>query len=342
MTDGFDYFYSGEEEQFAFYRVPKVLFTNDRFRPVSTDAKMLYGLMLDRMALSRENGWRDEEGRIFIFYTMEDVREALGVGRQKAAQLLSELDRCGLILRKRQGLGKPNRIYVGRFISPDVRNADFQKYENQTSGSMKNGLQEVWKSYPNNTDMNKTENNKTENKNPSIYQGEPPPDIGRQDGKESKEIDSMDGVSVCGYDPEKQTSVESSLSAAKHGEADPIAEREAYGKIFDSQCDFISLKKEFPYSGEELDGIRDILIDTCASQAKEIRIGGSMKPAAVVKAQLLKLNIEHIRYVMGCLEGNTTKIMNIRQYLLTSLFYAPMTMGSYYQARVNHDMYGAD
>lgn len=117
----YDYFYGAEAEQFSFYRIPKVLFTEERFRNVSAEAKVLYGLLLDRMSLSCKNGWLDKEGRVYIIFTIEEVMTALGCADQKAGKLLHELEsKCRLIERKRQGLGKPNLIYVKNFVEKDV------------------------------------------------------------------------------------------------------------------------------------------------------------------------------------------------------------------------------
>lgn len=113
----FDYFYGQQSEQFSFYRIPKILFTSNYFGKISTDAKLLYGIMLDRMSLSQKNGWCDEENRVYIIFTIESIMESLGCGRNKACQLLSELEeKAGLIVRKRQGLGKPSLIYVKNFF----------------------------------------------------------------------------------------------------------------------------------------------------------------------------------------------------------------------------------
>lgn len=104
----YDYFYGAEAEQFSFYRIPKVLFTEERFRSVSAEAKVLYGLLLDRMSLSCKNGWLDKEGRVYIIFTIDEVMTALGCADQKAGKLLHELEsKCRLIERKRQGLGIP-------------------------------------------------------------------------------------------------------------------------------------------------------------------------------------------------------------------------------------------
>lgn len=114
-----DYYYGNEAEQYSFYRIPKVLFTDSRFRGVSVEAKVLYGLLLDRMSLSIKNGWVDGDGRVYIIFTIADVMETLVCAEQKANRLLGELDCAkgvGLIERKRRGLGKPNVIYVKNFI----------------------------------------------------------------------------------------------------------------------------------------------------------------------------------------------------------------------------------
>ena len=114
----FDYFYGAQSEQFAFYRVPKVLFTNDRFKYLSAEAKTLYGILLDRVPLSAKNGWIDEQNRVFIIFTAEEVMDTLRCRSEKAARLFSELDSTkgiGLIERKRQGLGRPTLIYVKNF-----------------------------------------------------------------------------------------------------------------------------------------------------------------------------------------------------------------------------------
>lgn len=116
----FDYFYGKQAEQYAFYRIPKALFSDRRFDGLSVEAKLLYGILLDRMGLSVKNGWLDNDGRVFIIFTIEDVMEALKCADQKATRLLRELEEKGcLIERKRRGLGRPNLIYLKDFMSDD-------------------------------------------------------------------------------------------------------------------------------------------------------------------------------------------------------------------------------
>ena len=109
----FKYFYGTEADQFSFYRIPKALFTNDYFKDLSSDAKILYGLMLDRMSLSIKNQWFDEENRAYIYFSIEDIMELLNCGRNKAVKSLQELDDekgIGLIEKRRQGFGKVSEI----------------------------------------------------------------------------------------------------------------------------------------------------------------------------------------------------------------------------------------
>lgn len=150
----FDYYYGEESNQFSYYRIPRQLVTGERFKRLSTDAKLLYGLLLDRMGLSAKNGWYDEAGRVYIYYTLEEIQKDLSCGHEKAVKLLAELDKgkgIGLIERKKQGQGRPAKIYVKRFTTravppappapdPDPQprfpifgNTDFRKPEVQTS-----------------------------------------------------------------------------------------------------------------------------------------------------------------------------------------------------------------
>ena len=107
-----DYFYGQAGELFSFFRIPKALFQEQRFQDLSTDAKTLYGILLDRMSLSVKNGWLDKQDRVFILFTIEDVKRALCCADNKATKLLRELEKFGLIERKRRGQGKPSLVYI--------------------------------------------------------------------------------------------------------------------------------------------------------------------------------------------------------------------------------------
>ena len=121
MTDKTsNYFYGDEATQFSYFRIPCQLITHPRFKHLSTDSKLLYGMLLDRMSLSIKNEWYDDTGRVYIYYTVDEICNNLTCGRDKAMKLLAELDTgkgIGLIERIKQGQGKPTRIYVKRFTT---------------------------------------------------------------------------------------------------------------------------------------------------------------------------------------------------------------------------------
>ena len=120
----FDYYYGIEAEQFSFYRVPRLLIKDEHFKGLSSDAKFLYGLMLDRMSLSMKNGWLDDENRAYIIYTVDNMMEDLGCARATCVKVIKELDSdngIGLIEKRRRGLGKPDIIYVKNFAAVEEK-----------------------------------------------------------------------------------------------------------------------------------------------------------------------------------------------------------------------------
>ena len=109
----YPYFKGLEADRYSFYRVPKALVKADLFQKMSVDAKLLYAVLLDRMSLSIKNGWQDKHGNAYIICTIEEVMDSIHCARQKAVKLLDELEQeFQLIERRRQGLGKPNLLYV--------------------------------------------------------------------------------------------------------------------------------------------------------------------------------------------------------------------------------------
>ena len=155
-----DYFYGQAGELFSFYRIPKALFQEPRFQSLSTDAKTLYGILLDRMSLSVKNGWLDEQNRVFIIFTIEDVKRALCCADNKATRLLRELEEFGLIERKRRGQGKPCLVYVKNF-SAESSKESVKNRDNDDSCGSKIACQDPVKSRGIKKKENKTEMNNT-------------------------------------------------------------------------------------------------------------------------------------------------------------------------------------
>lgn len=319
----FPYHYGFEAESYTFYRVPKALFTEPEFKALSTDARLLYGLMLDRMQLSIRNGWADEEGRIFISYTVDSIMADLSCGNKKAGQLLAELDDkkgIGLISRVRQGQGKPDRIYVRKCITPDMSKRHFKTCQKDISGDVETTCQDVSKAHANNTEKNKTEINKTDPI--ESYPSKSGECTGSTHGKTAKNPWSGGGF---------ETDSES--------ESDGM-DRMGYLKYFEESLSLDILRIDLPMQKEQLEEIKELLAETCSSHKEYIRINGDDRPAEEVRERLMSLDSEHIRYVLESLSSTTSRVRNIRQYLLTALYNAPMTMNSYYDALVRHDLYG--
>ena len=284
-----------------------MLITSEQFKDISVEAKLLYGLMLDRLSLSIKNGWFDALNRAYIIYTIEEVMEDMHCGNQKAIKLVGELEKkAELIKKKRQGLGKPSLIYVLKFSTNNPQNSSeshFKKCENHTSGDVKITTQEMWNSHGNKTNQNKTDFNETD----LIHLS----------------------VNVSGMDREKDGIRE-----------DVMEKRRSYEKYFRETLYIDDLKTSYPYDHGRIEEIVELLVDTVCSTAKTIRCAGEDRPAEVVKSRFMKLDYGHIQYVLDCVHENTTEIRNIKAYMLTTLYNAPITIDHYYRAKVNHDLYG--
>lgn len=292
-----DYFYGGQADLFSFYRLPKALFVDPRFRGISAESKILYGLLLDRMSLSVKNGWLDESSRVYIIFTTEEIMTSLFCADNKATKLMKELESCGLIERKRRGLGKPSLIYVKNFIS-DPSESRIQRRENHDSGAVKTAALESLKSRGTNTNLINTDSIETD----PFLSG-------------SGETDAASGMEPEGNDS-----------------------RARYQNYFLNQLSLESLIASNPEDEDMLREMQELLVDTVCSNRKIIRIAGDDKPFEVVKGKLMKLNSDHIRFVLMCMKENTTQVRNMRQYILAALYNAPLTMYNYYASRVQHDL----
>jgi len=157
------YFTRKEAEKFAFIQIPKTLFTGEKYKDMSSDARILYGVLLDRHKLSIENNWVDEQGRVYIFFAREKIQEYLNFGNQKVAKLFKELSRLDLVEEKRQGVHKHNIIYVKKFIEENTPQTQSNqlKCENHISRDVKITFQEMLKSHANKTKYNNTKENKS-------------------------------------------------------------------------------------------------------------------------------------------------------------------------------------
>lgn len=303
------YLYQNGAERYQFYRIPKILFTSPRFSSLSGDAKILYGLMLDRASLSAQNGWLDEQRRVYIFFSVEEICACIGCARKKALKLLAALDAVGLTKRKIRGQGRPTMIYVREF-GPD----EFQECENHVPSGVKNTPAEV----------------------PFLHSC--PCEKGTQNKTEQSKTDLSQTHSI----PSPTPPAPDDPMEAKRGESISTKEMSDCRSLIQQNIDYELLTQERPEDTELIDEMVELMTETVCSKRKSIRVAGESIPSDIVRSRLLKLNGDHIRFALDCMRENTTKIKNIRQYLLTVLFNTPTTISSYYSARVNHDLYGTD
>ena len=380
----FDYYRGMEAEQYSFYRVPKILFTAECFKELSCEAKVLYGLLLDRMSLSMKNHWLDEEERVYIIFTVEEIAELLNCGTQKAVKLLKELDSekgIGLIEKKRLGLGRPNVIYVKNFLvqKNDEENSDIsdlQNCENHNSGVVKTTIQEFPKSQ-----FKNDENHNSEDAEPIDIETErlekEPYLSGEKEILENMEIKMQENegtgeenfqncenhnsrvVKTTIQEYPKSQSNNTDINKTENNETesgnilsnlicpekektiDEIEQRNTYREIIRENISYECFRNDTPHAREEVDELVELMVEVMVMPDQgKIRIAGEDKLVSLVKSQFMKLTHAHIEYVCLCLNKNTTKVGNIKSYLLTALYNSVLTINHYYQAEVNHDLYG--
>ena len=341
----FDYYYGIEAEQFSFYRVPRLLIKDERFRNLSSDAKLLYGLMLDRMSLSMKNGWLDEENRAYIIYTLDNVMEDLGCAKATCVKIMKELDSdngIGLIEKKRRGLGKPDIIYVKNFatigeaeeetpanadVSTEVQDLNLKSSKSYTSRSSEIELQEVQDLEHQKFTMQTSRGSEIELA--EVHKADPiytnynqtnqsyidmsytnPINQSGNESKAEKRIDLMDDVNAY------IELIKDNIEYEHHMKYDDWQNKALYEELFEVICEVVCVKRT------------------------TIRIAGEDYPYELVKSKFLKLNSGHLEYVIGCMHDTNTKITNIKAYMVTALYNAPSTINHYYQQEVQHDMYG--
>ena len=333
----FNYYYGSEADQFSFIRIPKIMLIDQMFQSLSMAAKVLYGVLLDRMSLSMKNEWLDEESRVYIIYQIGEIQEDLGFTKKKAMDLLAELEEFGLLEKKRRGHGLPNILYVKSFMSEketrgsktgtsEAKQEEDRSPENSTSEpgeiesfdsrSAENGTQEVPKTAPLEVPKSAPLRSKTNINN--TYRS----------NTESNHILSTEGTR---FDDEMRCDTRKAPDT-------PKLWLKAYQELIRDNIGYEDLLTAHPADRELIEGIAELMLETIIGTGEEILIASSRYPAEIVKSKFLKLNYSHIEYVLYCLKQNTTKVKNIRKYLLAALFNAPSTMDGYLRAEVNHDM----
>ena len=336
----FDYFYGSEAEQFTFYRIPKILITSQFFKKVSDSAKLLYGLMLDRMSLSIRNGWLDDDNRAYIFFTTNDVMEQMSCGTEKATKMLAELDSekgIGLIERVKQGQGRPAIIYLKKFYDLEDKdttsqsstskneNQAFEESKNKTFENRKTRLSEI-----ESQEFRKSKNKTFENRKSRVSETE------SQDFRKSK----------CNYNNINYTDINYIYPINQDSyniqNSDQTEERwiDRYTKTVDEIKKQIDYDYLINYAERDIvDEVVNIMAEVMTIPRPKYKIEGDFVEYDAVLNNLKKITAEQLEVCLLAYSRQRQRIRNPKAYWISVLYNIPLTSNIVLQNMVNSDMY---
>ena len=336
----FDYFYGSEAEQFTFYRIPKILITSQFFKKVSDSAKLLYGLMLDRMSLSIRNGWLDDDNRAYIFFTTNDVMEQMCCGTEKATKMLAELDSekgIGLIERVKQGQGRPAIIYLKKFYDIEDKdttsqsstskneNQAFEESKNKTFENRKTRLSEI-----ESQEFRKSKNKTFENRKSRVSETE------SQDFRKSK----------CNYNNINYTDINYIYPINQDSyniqNSDQTEERwiDRYTKTVDEIKKQIDYDYLIDYAERDIvDEVVNIMAEVMTVPRPKYKIEGDFVEYDAVLNNLKKITAEQLEVCLLAYSRQRQRIRNPKAYWISVLYNIPLTSNIVLQNMVNSDMY---
>ena len=335
----FDYFYGNEAEQFTFYRIPKILITSPHFKKISDSAKLLYGLMLDRMSLSIRNGWLDDDNRAYIFFTTNDVMEQMCCGTEKATKMLTELDSekgIGLIERVKQGQGKPAIIYLKKFYEledtarstklSEIESQDFQESKVKTFENRKTRLSKI-----ESQDFRKSKNKTFENRKSGLSE------IEKQDFRKSK----------CNYNNINNTDINYIYPINQDNyniqNSDTQTEEEwidRYTKTVDE------IKKQIDYDylinhaeRDIVDEVVNIMAEVMTVYRPKYKIEGDFIEYNAVVNKFRQITAQKLEICLLAYSRKIQRIKNPKAYWISTLYNIPLTSEIVLQNMINSDIY---
>jgi len=335
----FDYFYGNEAEQFTFYRIPKILITSPHFKKISDSAKLLYGLMLDRMSLSIRNGWLDDDNRAYIFFTTNDVMEQMCCGTEKATKMLTELDSekgIGLIERVKQGQGKPAIIYLKKFYEledtarstklSEIESQDFQESKVKTFENRKTRLSEI-----ESQDFRESKNKTFENRKSGL-----------------SEIESLEfRKSKCNYNNINNTDINYIYPINQDNyniqNSDTQNEEEwidRYTKTVDE------IKKQIDYDylinhteRDIVDEVVNIMAEVMTVYRPKYKIEGDFIEYNAVVNKFRQITAQKLEICLLAYSRKIQRIKNPKAYWISTLYNIPLTSEIVLQNMINSDIY---
>ena len=400
MVMTFDYYYGAQAEQFNFIRIPKSMIVDPMFADLSVNAKLLYGVLLDRMNLSMKNRWFDSENRVYIIYQISEIMEDFNFSKKTAVRYLNELEDFGLVEKKRRGLGLPSLLYVKNFVVfqdhsepddtdfDDVAEDDNLNENMETSRGIQREISRGVRTYTSRSgDVETSKGVQAETLRGVETYTSRSVDMETSKGVEQETLrgvgtytsESVDVETSKGVRQVTLRGVKSTLQEVT--EKDPLINKtnnsntnmnntdlsntktnntilsnpavkqaidkmgreeesdfDKYKKLVKENIDYDVLIDRHYIEKSIIDGMVNLIVETMISENDYIVISSTKFPKETVKSRFSKLDISHIEYVLECMNHNTTKIKNIKKYLLAALYNAPTTIDSYYKARVQHDM----
>lgn len=335
----FDYFYGNEAEQFTFYRIPKILITSPHFKKISDSAKLLYGLMLDRMSLSIRNGWLDDDNRAYIFFTTNDVMEQMCCGTEKATKMLTELDSekgIGLIERVQQGQGKPAIIYLKKFYEledtarstklSEIESQDFQESKVKTFENRKTRLSEI-----ESQDFRESKNKTFENRKSGL-----------------SEIESLEfRKSKCNYNNINNTDINYIYPINQDNyniqNSDTKTEEEWIDR-YTKTVDEIKTQIDYDYlinhaECDIVDEVVNIMAEVMTVYRPKYKIEGDFIEYNAVVNKFRQITAQKLEICLLAYSRKIQRIKNPKAYWISTLYNIPLTSGIVLQNMINSDIY---
>lgn len=347
----FDYYYGEESEQYSFLKIPKLFFTEEIYEGLSLQAKLLYGLMLDRMALSAQRGWYDDYNRAYVKYTSKAVAADMGINQKSALKYIKELSDFGLIIKVQQA-GLADIIYVMNFtkirqaaVPPDIQKSDnilqeseAESINTESPGKMGMCRDESGGSVKKLPDMDLTGNPANETtvkftvlqnlQCSKIYTTPnftPLQNLHTPEHKNNKNNYNNINTNQSIYQ-----------SYQSKGQTDMT--EEYYEQLVKENIEYDIYIRDADKKSW-YDEYYSIILEVIMRKADKSYIAGNEWSQNFVRARFLKITSSDMFYVHDRMQHTVSDIKNIKAYLIAALFNAPTTNKAYWQSRVNHDMY---
>lgn len=373
----FDFYYGDESEQYSFYSVPKMFFTNDSFTGLSAMSKLLYSFLLDRMSLSKKRNWIDDKNRAYIKYSLKSICSDMGVSRNSVIKYMRELQEFGLIMKFSKE-GMEDIIYVMDFSK--VRQMKYEEnitdaqpeqkagedsYNNVNIDYSPPGFNNVCAAMTENDNL-KTEKNVNQGimgkytyigganiepvQNPNQFKKctssniEPVQILHHPHQKLNNNIYNINNKTTNKYKSKMDNDIyksHPSINPDKHTGNDKMDEIDA---TYDYVCQHVkdNIDYDIMVSSQDCaawyEDYYNLIVEVLMRKSKTMKISGEDYSMSLVKKRFEMLKSSHLQYVHMQISKSTSDIKNIKAYMIKALFNAPVTQNSFYQTKVNHDM----